>query len=65
MNQFLKGLGGEPVQLPDAMQIAERVLEEAEALGFSGTTEAMRQVLVEMGHIQCVPSATEPATIST
>lgn len=49
------------MQSSDAIQVAERVIAEAEAYGFNNTAEAMRQVLKEMELIECAPHATFPA----
>jgi hypothetical protein len=53
-----------PMQLSDALKIAETVVEDAEALGFQNTADAMRQVLKEMALIECASRAAVSAPCS-
>ena len=52
------------MQISDAMQIAEKIVEDAEAQGFNNTADAMRLVLKEMALVHYGPRAkswqTEP-----
>lgn len=46
------------MQLLDAVKIAEKVVSDSEALGFTNTADSMRRVLREMTRVECAAQAT-------